>query len=194
MAKQLEKKTIKALRPVDAAILVARVVELQSVRLAHMEATGPEDAMLFAREAQGWQVSKPSAQYAFDEPSMTLRTFVSVSIRALDSSPGASTVESGELAIVRADFELTYTLKSTAPPKELREGLFGGFANINSLHNAWPYFREFFQSATVRMGLPPVTLPTFRVPRESQTLAKKPTTKARGRKATTHPAARARRT
>lgn len=39
------------------------------------------------------------------------------------------------------------------------------FANLNGVFNAWPYFREFVQSVTTRMGLPPFVLPVFRVQR-----------------------------
>lgn len=51
------------------------------------------------------------------------------------------------------------------------------FANLNGVFNAWPYFREFLQNATTRMGLPPFVLPVFRVRRAG------PAKKA-GRKAT----------
>jgi hypothetical protein len=37
------------------------------------------------------------------------------------------------------------------------------FAEMNGVFNAWPYWREFVQSATVRMGLPALTIPVFRV-------------------------------
>lgn len=37
------------------------------------------------------------------------------------------------------------------------------FANLNGVFNAWPYFREFLQNATTRMGLPPFVLPVFRI-------------------------------
>lgn len=37
------------------------------------------------------------------------------------------------------------------------------FADRNAVFNAWPYWREFVQSMTVRMGLPALTLPVFRI-------------------------------
>jgi preprotein translocase subunit SecB len=36
------------------------------------------------------------------------------------------------------------------------------FGQINGIYNVWPYWREFVQSMTVRMGLPPLTVPVFR--------------------------------
>jgi preprotein translocase subunit SecB len=46
---------------------------------------------------------------------------------------------------------------------DLRPDELQPFANLNGVFNAWPYFREFIQNATTRMGLPPFVLPVFRV-------------------------------
>lgn len=61
---------------------------------------------------------------------------------------------------VKASFELEYSLpKGFAPkPTELQ-----GFAEINGIFNAWPYWREYVQSMFIRMGLPPLTLPVYRL-------------------------------
>jgi len=37
------------------------------------------------------------------------------------------------------------------------------FADLNGVYNAWPYWREFVQNAVGRMGLPPLTIPVFRI-------------------------------
>lgn len=37
------------------------------------------------------------------------------------------------------------------------------FGEMNGIYNAWPYWREYVQSVTVRMGLPPFTVPVFRL-------------------------------
>lgn len=42
------------------------------------------------------------------------------------------------------------------------------FAEFNATFNAWPYWREYLQSTTVRMGLPPVTERTLSVPNLSE--------------------------
>jgi preprotein translocase subunit SecB len=41
------------------------------------------------------------------------------------------------------------------------------FAQVNGALNAWPYWREFVQSATSRAGLPGVIVPLFRVVTET---------------------------
>jgi|GEM_PF-1049528 len=35
------------------------------------------------------------------------------------------------------------------------------FGKMNGIYNVWPYWREFVQSMTVRMGLPPLTMPVY---------------------------------
>jgi preprotein translocase subunit SecB len=41
------------------------------------------------------------------------------------------------------------------------------FAKTNGMLNVWPYWREYVQSASLRAGLPPLTLPLFRVIHEA---------------------------
>lgn len=62
---------------------------------------------------------------------------------------------------VKASFELQYQLPADLKPAsaELEE-----FGKSNAIFNAWPYWREYLQSALVRMGLPAFTLPVYRLP------------------------------
>lgn len=60
-----------------------------------------------------------------------------------------------------ATFELRYSV-----PEELGEITkeeLTAFAEVNAVFNAWPYWREYIQSTFVRMNLPPVVLPVFRL-------------------------------
>jgi len=61
---------------------------------------------------------------------------------------------------IEARFALTYAITSQ---ENLTEDNYEAFAQRNGVYNAWPYWREFVQSTTVRMGLPPLTLPVYRV-------------------------------
>lgn len=71
---------------------------------------------------------------------------------------------------VKAGFELKYIL-----PK----GFFASrsqlntFARVNGTFNAWPYWREFIQNMFARMGLPPLTLPLFRISKKAPQPQKK---------------------
>ncbi|MFQ5424460.1 MAG: hypothetical protein ACE5F9_10825 [Phycisphaerae bacterium] len=66
-----------------------------------------------------------------------------------------------ELLRIEAAFLLRYRVDSFTG---LNKANFDAFGELNGLFNVWPYWREFVQSTTVRMGLPPLTLPVFRVP------------------------------
>jgi hypothetical protein len=65
---------------------------------------------------------------------------------------------------VAAEFQLTYSVTDLTG---LTETQFRRFGELNGIYNAWPYWREFLQSTTSRMGLAPFTLPVFRVPRSA---------------------------
>lgn len=75
-----------------------------------------------------------------------------------------------ELLRIEAVFLLQYRVPSF---KRLRKASIAAFGELNGLFNAWPYWREFVQSTTVRMGLPALTIPVYR-PLDSVTSASKP--------------------
>lgn len=69
--------------------------------------------------------------------------------------------ESGdELLRIEAVFLLHYRVPSF---EGLRKSNIVAFGEMNGLYNAWPYWREFVQATTTRMGLPALTIPVFRV-------------------------------
>lgn len=56
-----------------------------------------------------------------------------------------------------------YLLHYSVPTFEgIRKPNVVAFGELNGVHNAWPYWREFVQSATTRLGLAPLTLPVQR--------------------------------
>jgi hypothetical protein len=63
--------------------------------------------------------------------------------------------------VVKVSFEVSYRLPEgfDASAQELED-----FAQVNAVFNVWPYCREFIQTTTARMGLPPIVLPLFRAP------------------------------
>lgn len=64
--------------------------------------------------------------------------------------------QKAKIAEVGCTFEAIYALK---PGFEMTLAHAKAFAAANALFNVWPYFREFLQSTTVRMGLPPIVAP-----------------------------------
>jgi len=60
--------------------------------------------------------------------------------------------------LIRAKYQLTYVTKKVESftPEQL-----GTFSQTSATSDAWPYWREFVQSMTTRIGLPALTVPLF---------------------------------
>lgn len=81
-----------------------------------------------------------------------------------------------ELLRIEAQFVLHYRLPSL---EGLKKANFAAFGELNGIYNAWPYWREFVQSTTVRMGLPPLTVPVYRPLKAPKQSAKPPARRKR---------------
>lgn len=66
---------------------------------------------------------------------------------------------------IAATFALVYQLPMS---DEYTQDHYDAFGEINGLFNLWPYWRELVQNVTMRMGLPPLTLPVMRVHQAKQ--------------------------
>lgn len=155
----------------QAAGMVARYVDLRDVHLRRLNAELTCTAQELLGSDCAWEVSAPTAQWEYDEHSSMLSVNVAIDVAAV----GAKTTETtkGELKRVTpkslltlsVELVLQYELRTEAPPDDLRELLFDAFAGLNGVYNAYPYLREHVQSTIGRMGLPPLVIPVFRVPR-----------------------------
>jgi hypothetical protein len=67
---------------------------------------------------------------------------------------------STDLFRIMSTFELIYFLPDVIKPTP-RE--ITAFCRTNAMLNSWPYWREFVQNTSVRMNMPPLTLPLFRL-------------------------------
>lgn len=61
---------------------------------------------------------------------------------------------------IEAAFVVDYLLAS---PDEFIQSDLEMFARINPIYNTWPYWREFVQNITTRMGFPALKIPLFKV-------------------------------
>lgn len=57
---------------------------------------------------------------------------------------------------VEASFAAAYVVQGE---DEIPDAVVEAFAMVNGVYNCWPFWREYLQSSTVRMSLPPVILP-----------------------------------
>ena len=65
-------------------------------------------------------------------------------------------VSAGEFLQIDADFALDYSVEKSIP---ITDEVATAFGRMNGIHNVWPYWREYVQSMSMRVGLPPITLP-----------------------------------
>ena len=69
-----------------------------------------------------------------------------------------------EVFFMKCGYVIGYEFTAVGgPPKEQHDLLFMPFAKINGLYNIWPFFRELVHSTTMRMGIPPMTLPALKM-------------------------------
>ena len=61
---------------------------------------------------------------------------------------------------IEAAFVLAYRISSL---EGLEQKNFDAFANVNAVFNAWPYWREYVQSTSQRMGLSSLVVPIYRI-------------------------------
>jgi hypothetical protein len=129
------------------------------------------------------ELSKPTLQIGY-AARVVERTDQDLWVRVrAEATVRDTAVEASETAIrVFADFELHYRLPEGISATDEEASI---FAETNATLNAWPYLRETIQSTSVRMGVPPILLPLFRLPvaRQLQTSSQKPDTAVQGQRA-----------
>ncbi len=116
--------------------------------------------------------------YKFDDNSKIFTNLVELQL-----SYGDEDHEKAQFSI-KATFQLVYRLDTDPPPKESRVLFFGAFAELSGLHHCWPYWREFVDSSTRRMGVPVITSPlvhfvpeaTSEIENQTSAKARKPST------------------
>jgi preprotein translocase subunit SecB len=135
----------------DAARQLIVCAELQSIRLAacRMSTKPRNDApdsdvdLKLRTKADGRKIAEK-----------TLLCDFTFSLNATHENVDSRPLE------ITLTMEAVYTIPSEITPssKQIK-----AFASTNGMLNVWPYWREFVQSITNRAGLPPLTLPLFRV-------------------------------
>jgi len=58
---------------------------------------------------------------------------------------------------IKCEYDLVYESAERLPQE-----FFEMYSKTSLPLNVWPYFREFVQSTSTRMGLPPITMPLFK--------------------------------
>jgi len=79
---------------------------------------------------------------------------------------------------IESSFLLVYSITDC---ENLTESAYQEFGEVNAVYNVWPYWREYVQNATTRMGLQSLTIPVFKIIKKTEE-AKKITTKKASKK------------
>lgn len=98
-------------------------------------------------------------------------------IVVLECRLGARDEPDRSIATVECDFALDYVVQDKDLFARVTDEDCLAFAQTSGVYNAWPYLREFCQSASARMGTPTlVVLPTLPPPAATRTEPEQPTT------------------
>ncbi len=99
---------------------------------------------------------KVTAQTSVDSANSTIKVLASFVMEAKpeDAKAASAVVEAS------ASIELEYVCSDAG---SFDDETIQSFGRINGVYNAWPYWREYVQSAVTRMGLPPLVVPVYRI-------------------------------
>jgi hypothetical protein len=133
---------------------------LRSVQLVSVRAVSSGTSFLGTKEGdtlEQMKVTRKSGGLKSPDAPEIVRAMVGVECTVL-----ARVGEDREVAKLSCDMALDYKVRNTELFERLNEDDCNQFAELNGVYNAWPYLREFCQSASLRMGLPiPIMLPTL---------------------------------
>lgn len=139
---------------------VVRYVELSDIQLAWCAAVKRRDS---SDIPDNWvRQSEPLFGAELDEESVTNEGFVAFSRFEMGWLGGGSEDEPD--VDIRAVFSLHYGLAKDDEESPVDEEDLRHFCVFNAPFNAWPYWREYVQSTTSRMGIRPYIMEVLRVP------------------------------
>jgi preprotein translocase subunit SecB len=149
----------------DQKELIAQAIKalrIRDVMLNGCSFKRPNPPPADAKEIEVKQLTKRTVRYVLGDGPMEsgqtvqlLQVFVSLGIRIL----GAHKTKPPVYFEIEADFLVEYDVK-----KELSEAAIKAFADNNSVHNVWPFWRQHVFDAVSRGRLPHLEVPLFSVP------------------------------
>jgi hypothetical protein len=140
--------------PLVLASIVAEQVEIDAVILAESR-TKRTSTFGSAGEKIGFKYEIQSVGFGKD---VELKKFYAVPSFSMKSMIGNEEDKEQNL-FIEATFVLSYGLQSF---DGIEDKHLQAYATTNGVFNAWPYWREFVQNTTARMGIGPIAVPVFR--------------------------------
>jgi hypothetical protein len=152
MAKKRAKtRVVRRKNVLDAGLLVSDRVELKDVRLVSSGCELTPEAMLGKKTFN----IDYSTHVQADKKNGYVIVIPKFHFEAFTGSKAQKPV-----IVIDASFVLSYKIDNF---EGLTQKAFEQFGNLNGIYNAWPYWREFVQNIIVRMGLPSLSIPVFRI-------------------------------
>lgn len=133
----------------DLSYTVAQRVQLEDVHIARAVMKRAADIQHPARIELSFAVA-PELEQADN------RLRITITFRLQERVGTGERAERG--LSIETVYVLCYRLSSD---ESLSPAHLDAFAEMNGVYNAWPYWREFVQNATIRMGLPGLTIPVL---------------------------------
>ncbi|MFH2002320.1 MAG: hypothetical protein ABIK28_21795 [Planctomycetota bacterium] len=151
----------------DFTSIVAERIEIETIRMISSSCLQSPSILIGKHNIQ----LTNTPRYSVDEENHQILVLIDFVLKATaaEEDPGLS---------IKATFLLVYKCSDLSGLEPIH---YESFAVFNGVYNAWPYWREFVQSTTSRMGLPLMTLPVFK-PRSEASKAKKSEKKLRASK------------
>ncbi len=137
----------------ELAIPVSDRVQIQNVLIIESHAKRGEDE---AFAGVGFNHKITGVEFSKEEETGEMGVQITIVLAATKDGK----VQRDPALLLMAKLMLNYKISSF---EGLTDENLRAFANTNGVFNAWPYWREFVQNMTVRMGLPPVVAPVFRI-------------------------------
>jgi preprotein translocase subunit SecB len=147
----MTEKSEKQLSLLALTTLIASRVQIKSVRLLNAKVNFNPSEILEGLTVNFGFDSEASANE--NEKTISVRT----KFQTFAQKEEETDVKEAPVSI-QGEYELEYSIESF---DQIKQENIKAFGSMNGIYNAWPYWREFVQSMTVRMGLPPLTLPVM---------------------------------
>ena len=138
------------------ASLMAQMVDLLDVKTIRGEFHVSEETREKTDSLDDFERITFNFAHIYDEEPKTLHA--KINIKGATPLPNETKIENMMLMFnTNATFVLSYQLKASPPPEDVRDAAFFGFIKLNGLLNVWPYYREFAMNMAKRAELNVIT-------------------------------------
>ncbi|MCD4830595.1 MAG: hypothetical protein K8R02_02160 [Anaerohalosphaeraceae bacterium] len=154
----MSKKTVAEKKNCDVdlelAIQISDQIELKEVRLLESSCSQQQ---VFVQGEKQFDINR-TVRVEVDMDSKNIMVFPTFELKGYSESEALK--QNNPFLNIKAVFLLVYQAKDLS---NFNQKAFDSFGQANGIYNAWPYWREYVQNTTSRMGLPVLTVPVFRV-------------------------------